>query len=155
MAVLQTSILLKYQLLFGFLQRQAPTVAHEVQRSYVGAARTYYETGFRRYSRTLGWIKVCLRGWSVTVIGSSIRQARTTDRLESIATAINDHGDTKVDLDRLVHAHIDGPGVTLAFMADDKSHVLHFPFIRSDSDSEYLTARKNPWKRFYVHCYWF
>src|ERR1700691_1212239 len=58
MQVLQTSIFLKYKPLFAFLQRQAPNVAQEVQRSYVGAARTYYETGFRRYSRSLGWIKV-------------------------------------------------------------------------------------------------
>jgi hypothetical protein len=58
MQVLQTSIILKYKPLFAFLQRQAPNVAQEVQRAYVGAARTYYETGFRRYSRSLGWIKV-------------------------------------------------------------------------------------------------
>lgn len=64
MQVIQTSVLLKYKPLFSFLQRQAPNVAHEVQRSYVGAARVYYETGFRRYVRSLGWIKVnyfCLR----------------------------------------------------------------------------------------------
>lgn len=58
MQVIQTSVLLKYRPLFAFLQRQAPAVAHEVQRSYVGAARTYYETGFRRYARSLGRIKV-------------------------------------------------------------------------------------------------
>lgn len=60
MQVIQTSVLLKYSPLFAFLQRQAPSVAHEVQRSYVGAARVYYETGFRRYARSLGWIKVGL-----------------------------------------------------------------------------------------------
>lgn len=58
MQVLQTSIILKYKPLFVFLQRQASSVAQEVQRAYVGTARTYYETGFRRYSRSLGWIKV-------------------------------------------------------------------------------------------------
>ena len=58
MQVLQTSIFLKYKTLFAFLQRKAPNVAHEVQRAYTSAARTYYETGFRRYSRSLGWIKV-------------------------------------------------------------------------------------------------
>jgi hypothetical protein len=58
MQVIQTSILLKYHPLFAFLQRQAPNVAHELQRAYVGAARAYYETGFRRYVRSLGWIKV-------------------------------------------------------------------------------------------------
>ena len=30
----------------------------ELQRAYVGAARLYYETGFRRYARSLGVIKV-------------------------------------------------------------------------------------------------
>jgi hypothetical protein len=58
MQVLQTSIILKYKPLFAFLQRQAANVAQEVQRAYMGVARTYYETGFRRYSRSLGWIKV-------------------------------------------------------------------------------------------------
>lgn len=58
MQVIQTSVLLKYSPLFGFLQRQAPTVANELQRAYVGAARVYYETGFRRYARSLTWIKV-------------------------------------------------------------------------------------------------
>ena len=64
MQVVQTSILLKYRSLFGFLLRQAANVAQEVQRAYVAATRTYYETGFRRYSRSLGWIKVCVKGMS-------------------------------------------------------------------------------------------
>lgn len=53
MQVLQTSVLLKYQPLFAFLQRNAADVANEIQRAYAGAARTYYETGFRRYIRSL------------------------------------------------------------------------------------------------------
>jgi len=60
MQVIQTSVLMKYKTLFSFLQRQAPNVAQEVQRSYVGAARMYYETGFRRYVRSLGWIKASI-----------------------------------------------------------------------------------------------
>lgn len=59
MQVIQTSVLLKYVSLFAFLQRQAPAVANEVQRSYIGVARLYYETGFRRYSRSLSVVKVC------------------------------------------------------------------------------------------------
>jgi hypothetical protein len=58
MQVLQTSVLLKYSPLYAFLYRQARDVAQEVQRAYVGAARLYYETGFRRYSRSLGYVKV-------------------------------------------------------------------------------------------------
>lgn len=58
MQVMQTSIFVKYRVLYAFLQRQAPNVAGEVQKAYTGTARTYYETGFRRYVRSLGWIKV-------------------------------------------------------------------------------------------------
>ncbi|KAK1229520.1 Vacuolar protein sorting-associated protein 52 [Marasmius sp. AFHP31] len=58
MQVIQTSVFLKYRSLFAFLQRQSTPVANELQRAYLGVARTYYETGFRRYIRSLGWIKV-------------------------------------------------------------------------------------------------
>ncbi|KXN83742.1 hypothetical protein AN958_00885 [Leucoagaricus sp. SymC.cos] len=104
MQVLQTSILLKYSSLYAFLHRQAHDVAMEVQRSYVGAARLYYETGFRRYSRSLGYVKV-----------------RTAEKFENIVASNNEH-DFKLDLDRLAHSSIDGPAVTLAYMADDKSY---------------------------------
>lgn len=104
MQVIQTSILLKYHPLFAFLQRQAPNVAHELQRAYVGAARTYYETGFRRYVRSLGWIKT-----------------RSIEKFETIVTSENEK-DISTDLGRLQHAKIDGPGATLAYMADDKAH---------------------------------
>lgn len=56
--VLQSSLLLKYQPFYGFLQRQAPSVAKQVERGYVNAARAYYETGMRRYARSLGLVKV-------------------------------------------------------------------------------------------------
>ena len=56
--VLQSSVLLKYKPLLSFLQLQAPDVAQEVQRAYIAAVRVYHETGFRRYTRTLGWVKV-------------------------------------------------------------------------------------------------
>jgi hypothetical protein len=58
MQVLQTSVLLKYRSLFAYLQRRHPNVSTELQRAYTGAARTYYETGFRRYIRNLTTIKV-------------------------------------------------------------------------------------------------
>jgi vacuolar protein sorting-associated protein 52 len=58
MQVLQTSVLLKYRPLFAFLQLRASAAAAEIQRAYAGAARTYYETGFRRYIRSLTAIKV-------------------------------------------------------------------------------------------------
>lgn len=104
MQVIQTSVLLKYTPLFAFLQRQAPNVAHELQRSYVGAARVYYETGFRRYVRSLGWIK-----------------ARSIEKHASIVASERE-GDLKVDAAHLAYAKIEGTGVTLAYMADDKNH---------------------------------
>ncbi|KAF5359016.1 hypothetical protein D9758_004735 [Tetrapyrgos nigripes] len=101
MQVIQTSVLIKYRPLFTFLQRQAPAVASEVQRSYTGAARTYYETGFRRYARSLGWLK-----------------SRCVDKFEPITA-----GEKEVlETDRLANAKLDGPSVTLAYMADDKTH---------------------------------
>ncbi|KAJ7283936.1 vacuolar sorting protein [Mycena rebaudengoi] len=104
MQVMQTSVLLKYRPLFSFLQRQAPNVAHEIQRSYISAARVYYETGFRRYARSLGWIK-----------------ARSTEKLETIVSNERER-DLNVDSDRLSYARIEGPAVTLAYMADDKAY---------------------------------
>ncbi|KAF9076804.1 vacuolar sorting protein [Rhodocollybia butyracea] len=105
MQVMQTSILIKYQPLFAFLQRQAVPVAHEIQRSYVGAARVYYETGFRRYARSLGYIK-----------------ARTTEKFETIVNEAEKLDNAPVDVVRLSNAQFDGPSVTLAYMADDKTH---------------------------------
>ncbi|KAK0191124.1 vacuolar sorting protein [Armillaria mellea] len=97
MQVIQTSVILKYRSLFAFLQRQAPDVAHEVQRSYVGAARVYYETGFRRYARSLGWVK-----------------ARSAQKSEPITSS--EQKTTSIDLERL------SVRVTLAYMADDKTY---------------------------------
>ncbi|KAJ7498765.1 vacuolar sorting protein [Mycena latifolia] len=104
MQVIQTSVLLKYRPLFAFLQRQAPNVASEIQRSYVGAARVYYETGFRRYARSLSWIK-----------------SRSVEKLETIVSSEREREMT-VDPERFEYAKIEGPGVTLAYMADDKTH---------------------------------
>lgn len=105
--VLQTSVLQKYQVLFGFLQRQAAAVAFEVQRAYAASARTYYETGFRRYARIVTHIL-----------------SRTTERSEPLGQAPASAGETTdVDAERLAHASIDGPAVMLAFQADDRAYV--------------------------------
>ncbi len=58
MHVVQTTVFLKYRPLYAFLMRHASNVAAELQKAYVATARTYYETGFRRYMRSLGWVKV-------------------------------------------------------------------------------------------------
>ncbi|KAF8760169.1 Vps52 / Sac2 family [Rhizoctonia solani] len=86
MHVLQTSVFLKYRPLFAFLQRHAPSVTQEFQHAYIAAARLYYETGFRRYARSLGYLR-----------------ARTVEKSTLIGTLPSD----------------EGPGVTLAYMADD------------------------------------
>lgn len=103
--VMQTSIFVKYKALYAFLQRQAPDVAGEVQKAYTGTVRTYYETGFRRYIRSLGWIK-----------------ARTPEKPEPIIPRNGDNGGPYLDQDRLAYAKIDGPSIILAYMADDKTH---------------------------------
>ncbi|KAG6869319.1 hypothetical protein C0993_000072 [Termitomyces sp. T159_Od127] len=121
MQVLQTSVLLKYAALFAFVHRQAPDVAHEIQRSYVAAARVYYETGFRRYIRSLTWIKVPLFLRLVSNADVSPPQARFVEKHEPIVASERAQ-DAQVDLERLAYAKIVGPGVTLAYMADDKSH---------------------------------
>lgn len=106
MQVIQTSVLLKYKSLFEFLQRHAPPVASEVQRAYVGTARTYFETGFRRYIRSLGYLKT-----------------RWVEKNETIiAGAGETNVEPEVDVDRFSHSRIDGPGPVLAYMVDDKSH---------------------------------
>ncbi|KAH9951693.1 Sac2 family-domain-containing protein [Amylocystis lapponica] len=106
MQVVQTSILLKYHALFVFLQRFAPAVANEIQRAYVGAARTYFETGFRRYIRSLGYLK-----------------ARSVESADTIVVGAGESGpEPEVEVDRLSYAQIDGPGVAMAYMVDDKAY---------------------------------
>lgn len=104
MHVVQTTVFLKYRPLYAFLMRHASNVATEIQKSYVATARTYYETGFRRYMRSLGWIK-----------------GRTTEKDPGLVSGLDGpEGQTKAYLERLSHARIEGPGATLAYMADDK-----------------------------------
>lgn len=55
--ILQSILLKSYRPLYSFLSHHAPRVAIDVQRSYVAAARLYFETGFRRYERSLGKVR--------------------------------------------------------------------------------------------------
>ena len=73
MHIVQTTVFLKYRPLYTFLMRHAASVATEVQKAYVAAARVYYETGFRRYMRSLGLIKVS--GLCVLVLGPVCAEA--------------------------------------------------------------------------------
>ncbi|KAI0638062.1 Vps52-domain-containing protein [Trametes polyzona] len=108
--VIQSSVWMKYRPLYTFLQRHAPNVAHEVQRAYAAAVRTYFETGFRRYLRGLSWIK------------ASPNFSRTTEKADNIANAPGESPDPEVDPARLLYARVDGPSVVMAYMADDKNH---------------------------------
>ncbi|KAI0320685.1 vacuolar sorting protein [Amylostereum chailletii] len=105
MQVIQTAVLLKYRPLFAFLTRQAAPVAQEIQKAYISAARTYYETGFRRYMRSLGWVK-----------------ARSVEKEQSLVSGLDSQDTPEIDVERLGYARIEGPGVTLTYMADNKSH---------------------------------
>ena len=119
LAVLQTSLLLKYQPFYAFLFRQSPRLAKQVERGYVNAARAYYETGMRRYARALGQIK-----------------ARTTEKSEMIGVVSSDAAQAVLNktppgvqqaYDRLRYADLDIEGesgaVVLAYMVDDKEFV--------------------------------
>lgn len=111
LAVLQTSLLLKYQPFYAFLVKQSPKLAKQVERGYVNAARSYYETALRRYTRALGVIK-----------------ARTVEKTELIGSATSEVGVKGYEdvYKRLKYADIDVEeegGTILAYMADEKEYV--------------------------------
>ncbi|KLO11242.1 hypothetical protein SCHPADRAFT_921851, partial [Schizopora paradoxa] len=104
MQVLQTSVLIKYRSLYEFLQNFAEDVAKEIQRTYVIAARVYYETGFRRYTRSLGWIK-----------------SRVPAKADLIA-AVDSTASFAADDAQLQCSKIDGPAVVPAYLGEDKAY---------------------------------
>ena len=55
--VLQSVLLRTHRPLFRFLSQHTPRVAIDVQRAYVASARLYFETGFRRYARSLASVR--------------------------------------------------------------------------------------------------
>jgi hypothetical protein len=102
--VTQSSFLLKYRSLFAFLQRHSARIAHEVQKAYVGTARWYFETSFRRYVRALEKIKA--RGWAkVGLVGDLQPTTRALDN------------------SLISQAKLDGADVVLAYLAEDSSFV--------------------------------
>lgn len=110
LAVLQTSLLLKYQPFFAFLNRRSPKLAKQVERGYVNAARAYYETGIRRYARALGTIKA----------------VEKVNRESALETS---------EYDRLQYADLVEGEVVLAYMADDKELVSgrHLTLLKAGS----------------------
>ncbi|WAR60928.1 hypothetical protein PtB15_13B179 [Puccinia triticina] len=100
--VTQSSFLLKYRPLFAFLQRHSARIANEVQKAYIGTARWYFETSFRRYVRALEKIKA--RGWvKVGLVGDA----------QSSPTVLDDSV--------VSQSKLDGADVTLAYLAEDSS----------------------------------
>lgn len=112
--VLQSVLLRSYRPLFMFLSQHAPRVAIDVQRAYVAAARLYFETGFRRYERSLAKIR-------------DKEKARRYEQSQNIAfaepsskPAFDPWMPDPSTLDNVKIA--DGPAVTLAYLADDASY---------------------------------
>lgn len=126
--IVQTSVLLPHHApLYGFLARQMPRVAIDVQRAYVSAARLYFETGFRRYARSLN--QISKRGWAedasasgniADVGGGGVGGLLGVGGSTSTASG-KDAWTTSSD--RLQYASFQGPGVTLAYQADDSKFV--------------------------------
>lgn len=116
LAVMQTSLLLKYQPFYAFLHRQSPQHAKQVERGYVNAVRAYYETGMRRYARALTQIRtrVVEKPDLVGVVSAE----------EAAAAAGKTPQAIKQMYSRLQFAELDIEGdsgaVILAYMADDK-----------------------------------
>jgi vacuolar protein sorting-associated protein 52 len=56
---------------------------------------------------------------------SDIAQGRTTEKDPGLVSGLDSpETQTGTPLERLSYARIEGPGVTLAYMADDKTHVI-------------------------------
>ena len=118
LAVLQTTLLLKYQPFYTFLYRQSPRLAKQVERGYINAARAYYETGMRRYARALGQIK------SRTVEKSDLIGVVSSEAAQAVLS--NTPTGVKQAYERLRYSELDVEGeggVVLAYMADDKDYV--------------------------------
>ncbi|WVW85534.1 hypothetical protein I302_107572 [Kwoniella bestiolae CBS 10118] len=118
LAVLQTSLLLKYQPFYQFLLRNSPKIAKQVERGYVTAARSYYETGFRRYARSLGTVKS-----RITEKQELVGSLNTSDAAQNLLNG-QKHGGGEKEEDRLRFKDLDvegeDAGVILGYMADEK-----------------------------------
>ncbi|KAK0538710.1 Vacuolar protein sorting-associated protein 52 [Tilletia horrida] len=132
--VLQSSVLLAqhYRPLYAFLARHASRVSIDVQRAYVAAARLYFETGFRRYTRALTAIRNRSVAQDVSVLlGEEVPAAgfganavaflsRTANRDKDAAPNATDPW-LQWDAARLSCGKFNGPTVLLAYQADDSS----------------------------------
>ena len=78
LALLQSVLLTSQRPLYGFLARHAPRVAIDVQREYVGRARLYFETGFRRYARALAGARDRARKREVVTLIGELQRGSTS-----------------------------------------------------------------------------
>jgi len=68
-----------------------------------------------------GWILLSCKG--CTCDHNVVYQTRSTDKFELITAGEKEGVEATLDLGRLSNASLDGPSVTLAYMADNKTHV--------------------------------
>ncbi|WWC63385.1 uncharacterized protein I303_105985 [Kwoniella dejecticola CBS 10117] len=122
LAILQNSLLLKYQPFYAFLYKHNGKIAKTVERGYVNAARSYYETGYRRYARSLGLISA-KNVERAELIGSlsSMETPATVMNGGSSNTSKRSGGEEE---ERLRFKDLDiedeDGSVVLGYMADDK-----------------------------------
>ena len=118
LAVLQTSVLLKYQPFYSFLLRESPSLAKQVERGYVNASRAYFETGTRRYTRALSQINTRMVDKPELIGGTEV--STTPEK-------------TSAMYERLRFATLDVDGddgaVVLAYMAD-KPELVSYAFMK-------------------------
>lgn len=144
LAVLQTSVLLKYRPFYSFLLRHSPKSAKQVERGYVMAARSYYETGMRRYARALGQIKsrTFEKSDPIGVVSSEAAQAVLEGTPDGVQQAYERLGYANLDLEGQFGA------VVLAYMADDKDYVSEA--LRADIDG----YSGHQWRLYFARSVW-
>ncbi|WVQ68345.1 uncharacterized protein L199_006552 [Kwoniella botswanensis] len=124
LAVLQTSLLLKYQPFYQFLLKNSPKIAKQVERGYVTSARSYYETGFRRYARSLGMIKSRINERQELIGSLNNSDITAQNILMNGQQKGNSSSNMEKPEDRLRFKDLDVEGedaaVILGYMADEK-----------------------------------
>jgi hypothetical protein len=132
LAILQSNLLLKYQPFYAFVLRHAPRLAKEVERGYAVAARSYYETAFRRYTRALGLVKARNEGPGLAAgVGKAVEYASTavgaTKPATPAAPVVPAETDPLEGIKYALKPEDGGAGdVVLMYQAEDKDFVRLF-----------------------------
>ncbi|KAI5481798.1 vacuolar sorting protein, Vps52/Sac2 family protein [Pseudohyphozyma bogoriensis] len=116
LTTLQSSTLIPQKPLFDFLRSHAPLQAHEFQKAYSSTVRWYYETGFRRYVRSLEKIRV--RSKVVTELIGNAKEVPALSLLKKPDHHLLPQQQSNTPLD---YAQVEGPGVVMGFMSSDSS----------------------------------